>query len=70
MLFIRTKHNLQIFGGIPFIKLQNDTYTAVKCFKNKTKKNDENWDGKLNHFSVLGWAVLLSWLYYQLPISA
>ena len=24
-LFIRTKHNMQIFGVIPFIKLQNDT---------------------------------------------
>ena len=24
-LFIRTKHNLYIFGVIPFIKLQNDT---------------------------------------------
>ena len=29
-LFIRTKHNMQIFGVIPFIKLQNDTYTIVK----------------------------------------
>ena len=25
MLFIRTKHNVRIFGGIPFIKLQNDS---------------------------------------------
>ena len=25
MLFIRTKHNLQMFGVIPFIKLQNGT---------------------------------------------
>ena len=24
-LFIRTKHNMRIFGTIPFIKLQNDT---------------------------------------------
>ena len=30
MLFIRTKHNMQIFGVIPFIKLQNDTQTMVK----------------------------------------
>ena len=29
-LFIRTKHNLQIFGVIPFNKLQNDTYAKVK----------------------------------------
>ena len=26
MLFIRTKHNMQIFGVIPFIKLQNNTW--------------------------------------------
>ena len=25
MLFIRTKHNMRIFGVIPFVKLQNDT---------------------------------------------
>ena len=25
MLFIRTKHSMQNFGVIPFIKLQNDT---------------------------------------------
>ena len=25
MLFIRTKHNMPIFGVIPFIKLENDT---------------------------------------------
>ena len=25
MLFIRTKRNLQIFGVVPFVKLQNDT---------------------------------------------
>ena len=24
-LFIRTKHDMQIFGVIPFIKLQNNT---------------------------------------------
>ena len=24
-LFIRTRHNVRIFGVIPFIKLQNDT---------------------------------------------
>ena len=26
---IRTKHNMQFFRVIPFIKLQNDTYTTV-----------------------------------------
>ena len=25
MLLIRTKHNMRIFGVIPFMKLQNDT---------------------------------------------
>ena len=25
MLYIRTKHNMPIFGVIPFIKLQDDT---------------------------------------------
>ena len=25
LLAIRTKHNMEIFGVIPFIKLQNDT---------------------------------------------
>ena len=25
LLFIRTKHNMRIFGVIPFIKLRNDT---------------------------------------------
>ena len=29
-LFIRTKHSMQIFGVIPFVKLQNDTQTTVK----------------------------------------
>ena len=29
-LFIRTKHNMRIFGLIPFIELQNDTETRVK----------------------------------------
>ena len=29
-LFIRTKHNMYIFGVIPSTKLQNDTYTTVK----------------------------------------
>ena len=32
-LFIRTKHNMQIFGVIPLIKLQNDTLTTVKLWK-------------------------------------
>ena len=26
-------HNLQIFGVIPFVNLQNDTYTTVKGLK-------------------------------------
>ena len=30
MLLIRTRHSLQISGGIPFVKLQNDTETKVK----------------------------------------
>ena len=29
-LFIRTKHNMQMLGVIPFIKLQNNTQTTVK----------------------------------------
>ena len=34
-LFIRTKHNMQILGVIPCIKLQNETQTTVKwCKKN------------------------------------
>ena len=32
-LFIRTKHNIRIFGVISFIKLQNDTYTRIKRLK-------------------------------------
>ena len=28
MRFIRTNHNMRIFGVIPFIKLQNDTQTT------------------------------------------
>ena len=38
MLFIQTKHNMQIFRVIPFIKLQNDTETTVKWWK--TMKNE------------------------------
>ena len=52
MLFVRTRHSLQISGGIPFVKLQNDTETTVK--------NDEKWDGKLIHLPVFGWAVVFS----------
>ena len=37
-LFIRTKHNMRMFGVIPFIKLQNDTSTTVKGWK--TMKNE------------------------------
>ena len=33
MLFIRTRQNQQIFGEIPFVKLQNE--------KSETVKNDE-----------------------------
>ena len=32
-LFVRTNHNMRIFGVIPFIKLQNDTETTVKRWK-------------------------------------
>ena len=35
-LFIRTKHDMRIFGVIPFIGLQNYTQTAVK--RRKTMK--------------------------------
>ena len=27
------KHSLQIFGVLPFVKLQNDTWTGVKQWK-------------------------------------
>ena len=30
MLFIRTRHSLQISGVIPFVELQNDAETTVK----------------------------------------
>ena len=50
MLFIRTRQNQQIFGEIPFVKLQDD--------KSETVKNDEKWSEKLNHLSVSGWAML------------
>ena len=33
-LFIRTKHNLQIWGVIPFLKLQNDLFqifVIIQC---------------------------------------
>jgi len=29
-LFIRTRQNQQMFGVIPFVKLQNDTLTTAK----------------------------------------
>ena len=33
-LFIRTEHNMRIFGVIPFIKIQNDTLQSdVKTMK-------------------------------------
>ena len=32
-LLIRIKPNMRIFGVIPFIKLQNDTYTTIKQWK-------------------------------------
>ena len=35
-LFIRTKHNMRVFGVIPFTKLQNDTKQQLNG-----KKNDE-----------------------------
>ena len=39
----RAKHNMRIFGVIPFIELQNDTQTTGKQNKNKTKqKNTKN----------------------------
>ena len=33
---LEQKHNLQIFGVIPFVKLQNDTWTTVKLDKTTT----------------------------------
>ena len=32
-MLIRTKHSMRIFGVIPFIKLQNDTWTTAKRWK-------------------------------------
>ena len=37
-LFIWTQHNMHIFGIVPFIKLQNDTWTTVK--RRKMLKNE------------------------------
>ena len=51
MLFIRTKHNMQIFRVIPFIKLQND----------KQQLNGEKWDGEQIHLSSFGWAMSCAW---------
>ena len=53
-LFSGTKYNMQIFGLIPFITLQNYTWTTVKRWKT-TKKL---LDGKLIHLSFWGWAKL------------
>ena len=43
-------HSLQIFGIIPFVKLQ--TLNSV------TDKNDEKWDEKQNNLSFFGWVVV------------
>ena len=42
----------------------NPLYPATKRHLNnsQTVTNDEKWDGKLNHLSVFGWAVLFSCL--------
>ena len=37
-VFIRTRQNQQIFGVIPFVKLQKDTWTTAK--RSKTMKNE------------------------------
>ena len=49
MLFIRTKTQHANFRGNPI-------YQATKRHLNNsyTMKDDEKWDGELNHFSVLG----------------
>ena len=50
-----------ILGVIPFIKLQNDTYTTVK----RLKLNDEKWDGEVSHVSVFGWAKKRSLAFFE-----
>ena len=40
-LFIRTKHNMRVFRVITFIKLQNDTETAVHLYVIMLKKAKE-----------------------------
>ena len=45
---------MRIFGVIPFVKLQNDTWTTVKPWEKTNKKNDEKWDGELSHLSIFG----------------
>ena len=47
MLFIRTKHNMQIVGVIAFIKLQND----------KPQLNGEKWDVELGRLSACAWSL-------------
>ena len=40
MLFIRTRHSLEISGVIPFVKLQNYIETVKKITVKKTMKNE------------------------------
>ena len=59
-LFIRTQtHNLQIFGVIPFVKIQIDTFTTVKRWENDNLKN---W----RQLIFFGWAMLFSWQFILL----
>ena len=59
-LLTGTKHNLQVLGVMPLIKLQNDIETTVKRPKTILKK--ERKDGKLIHLSHLLFLVDLSCL--------
>ena len=49
-LFIRTKHNMQIFRVSPLLSYK-------MTLKQQTVKNNEKWDGQLIHLSFLGWAM-------------
>ena len=63
-LFIRTKHNLQIFGVILFIKLQNNTQATVKLWKTM-KKHVFGW-ASIIHLSVI--VTILSIYFYWIKL--
>ena len=56
MSFIRTKHNMRIFGVIPFIKLQYDASKPL----NGEERRKMRWRAKPVHLFMLGWAMLFS----------